>query len=145
MALALWSPGAEVYLCLNVQVCSDVVVLLAGSSRQAETTVQQLMAPPEAPTSIQGEKAAVAALPDNAAGVEVLAASVADPYLLLHLSNGSAALLKGSLESGAPHVLPVHLISAINFSLLYVCLDKQYAEPKCMVYALPSSVWCSRA
>lgn len=77
-----------------------MVVLLAGSSKQAETTVQDLLAPPKAPTGVQGEKAAEAALPDNAAGVQILGASVADPYLLLHLSNGSAALLKGSLDTG---------------------------------------------
>lgn len=90
-----------------------MVVLLAGSSKQAETTVQQLMAPAEAPTGVQGEKAATAALPGNAAGVEILAASVADPYLLLHLSNGSAALLKGSLDSGG-HLLgsPVNVEGA---------------------------------
>lgn len=83
-----------------LQVCSDVVVLLAGSSKQTEATVQQLLAPPEAPTSIQGEKAAAAALPSNTLGVETLAASVADPYLLLHLSNGSAVLLFANLETG---------------------------------------------
>lgn len=77
-----------------------MVVLLAGSSKQAETTVQQLLAPPREPTGVQGEKAAAAALPGNVAGVEILAASVADPYLLLHLSNGSAVLLKGSLDTG---------------------------------------------
>jgi len=48
----------------------------------------------------QGERAAAAALPDNLAGVEILAASAADPYVLLHLSNGSAAILVGSLETG---------------------------------------------
>lgn len=49
---------------------------------------------------MQGEKAAAAALSGNVADVVILAASVADPYLLLHLSNGSAVLLKGSLETG---------------------------------------------
>ena len=76
------------------------MILLAGSSKQAENTIQQLLAPPEQPTGVQGEKAAAAALPENVADVEILAASVADPYLLLHLSNGSAALLMGSLETG---------------------------------------------
>ena len=83
-----------------MQVCSEKVVLLAGSSKQAETTVQDLVSPPEAPTGVQSERAAAAALPGNLAGVEILAASAADPYVLLHLSNGSAALLKGSLDTG---------------------------------------------
>lgn len=81
--------------------CPDKVVLLAGSSRQAETTVQDLIVPPEAPTGVQSERAAAAAHPRNVAGVAILAASAADPYVLLHLSNGSAALLKGSLDAGA--------------------------------------------
>ena len=84
-----------------LQVCPDRVILLAGSSKQAETTMHELIAPPEEPTGVQSEKAAVAALPSNVAGVKILAASAADPYILLHLSNGSAALLQGSLESGA--------------------------------------------
>lgn len=81
-------------------------MLLAGSSKQAETTVQELVAPPEAPTGVQSEKAAVAALPGNIAGVKILAASIADPYVLLHLSSGSAALLQGSLESGQMALQP---------------------------------------
>lgn len=85
-------------------------MLLAGSSKQAETTVQQLLAPPRAPTGVQGEKAAVAALPDNLTWVQILAASVADPYLLLHLSNGSAALLVGSLDSGIKFPSPSWLL-----------------------------------
>lgn len=90
----------------DLQVCPDKVILLAGSSKQAETSVQELLTVDESATGIQGDKAALAA--GNAAGVRILAAAAADPYVLLHLSNGSAALLRGSLESGAH--LSAHLL-----------------------------------
>lgn len=43
--------------------------------------------------------------------VVIAAACIADPYLLLHFSDGSAVLLSGDEEEGSAHHLPWHSCS----------------------------------
>ena len=90
----------DVEIIISPQVCPDKVILLAGSAKLSESSVQQILAPPATPTGVQGEKAAESAQPEALANVQIMAAAAADPYVLLHLSNGSAALLSSTIESG---------------------------------------------
>ncbi len=66
---------------VSCQVTSALILLLAGT-----TAVQNLTL-----TAILGEARQK---------TRVVAASIADPYVLLHLSDGTAALLKADLTDG---------------------------------------------
>jgi len=79
------------------QVCPGGVTLLSGSSRVQHLSVKDL--------SVQGR-------------VTITAASVADPHLLLHTSDGRAILLTADPSEGMPQHPSSHPEAAVVSPLL---------------------------
>lgn len=78
------------------QVHTGGVVLLAGTTKLQEMLLDDLGAP-----AAHAEHAGLAASITNPSLHQVAAASIADPYLLLHLTNGAAVLLRANAGEGA--------------------------------------------
>lgn len=86
MQVAMW----------RCQVHTGGVVLLAGTTKLQEMLLDDLAAP-----ASHAERAGLAASITDPSLQQVAAASIADPFLLLHLTNGSAILLRANADEGA--------------------------------------------
>lgn len=73
----------------SLQVCPGGVTLLSGSSRVQQVSLKDL--------GLQGR-------------ATIVAASVADPHLLMHMSDGRAILLAADPSEGVLLSPPLHLI-----------------------------------
>ena len=98
----------------HCQVHTGGVVLLAGTTKLQEMLLDDL-APPPSRSECKGGAAGI-----TGPGLhEVAAASIADPYLLIYLTNGGAALLRADADKGArPACLKQTLHTLHTISLL---------------------------